>query len=198
MKTIVYLIRHGAYENPKQIFHGRLPGFPLSKEGHQQAEKIAGFLKKQPITVIYSSRLTRAYQTAEIIAKKSRITVQVSRRLLDIRTPLQGKPLSYARRYDGNFYQPMFVRKGAERLLDVFSRADRFLRGKVRMHAGRQFVVVTHGDLIMTVYDRYCGRPWPAHGYSFKNWYVPQASGLKIEFDASGNPVSVSKLPVNA
>ena len=196
--TTVYLIRHGAYENPKQIFHGRLPGFPLSKEGKQKAEKLAGFLNKHSIAVIYSSRLTRAHQTAEIIAKKIHKKVWIDRRLLDIRTPLQGKPYAFARTYDGNFYQDKLIRMGAERLSDVFSRIDRFLRGKVKIHAGRHFVVVTHGDLIMSVYDRYSGRNWPQWGYSFKNWYVPQASGIKVEFDASGSPVRVTKLAVNA
>ncbi len=194
MNTTVYLLRHGAYENPKQIFHGRLPGFPLSAEGKKAAQRMAAYLAKKPIVAVYSSRLTRAHQTAEIIAKAFHKKVQIDRRLLDIRTPLQGKPYAFARTYDGNFYQDKLIRKGAERLPDVFSRIDRFLRGKVKIHAGRHFVVVTHGDLIMSVYDRYSGRDWPRWGYSFKNWYVPQASGLTIEFDAHHNPVRVTKL----
>ena len=183
------------YENPKQIFHGRLPGFPLSAKGKKAVHRLADYLATKPIVAVYSSRLSRTYQTAEIIAEKFHLPIGIDRRLLDIRTPLQGKPLSYVHQYDGNFYQSMFIRAGAERLSDVFSRTDQFLRSKVKRHAGSEFVVVTHGDALMSVYDRYSGRPWPQHGYSFKNWYVPEASGFTIEFNESGKPIRVTKIP---
>ena len=159
------------------------------------AERTAGYLSKKPIVAVYSSRLTLAHETAEIIATKHHLPVVINRRLLDIRTPLQGKPLSYARSFDGNFYQPSLIRAGAERLSEVFSRMDRFLRNKVALHAGKHIAVVSHGDLLMTVYDAYSGRPWPKRGYSFKNWYVPQATGFIIEFDEGNNPLSLVKFP---
>lgn len=194
MKTIVYLVRHGAYENPKAIMHGRLPGFPLSAEGKQMAGRLANYLAQKPIVAVYSSRLTRAYQTAEIIAKKFHKHVIIDRRLLDIRTPLQGKSIAYIDSIESDFYTEKLIRAGGERLEDVYKRIDQLIRAKVREHAGKQIVVVSHGDPIMSVAKRYSGKPLPRK-FSYPNDYVPQASGFRIEFDAKGSPVRIAKLP---
>lgn len=107
------------------------------------------------------------------------------RRLLDVRTSLQGKPISYINSIDSDFYTKKLIRAGGERLETVFARMDRCIRSKVRIHAGKQFVMISHGDPIMSVATRYAGHPLPRK-FSFKNWYVPQASGFKIEFDVKG------------
>lgn len=194
MRTIVYLIRHGAYENPKAIMHGRLPGFPLSAEGKQMAGRLANYLAQKPIVAVYSSRLTRAYQTAEIIAKKFHKHVIIDRRLLDIRTPLQGKSIAYIDSIESDFYTEDLIRAGGERLETVFVRMDRCIRSKVRVHVGKEFVVVSHGDPIMSIATRYSGKPLPRK-FSYPNSYVPTASGFKIEFDAKGSPVRIAKFP---
>jgi broad specificity phosphatase PhoE len=194
MKTTVYLIRHGAYENPKQILHGRLPGFPLSAEGKRMAQRLASYLAKKPIVAVYSSRLTRAYQTAEIIAKKFRKKVQTDRRLLDIRTPLQGKPKAYIDSIDSDFYTEDLIRAGGERLIDVYRRMDRFILSKVYQHAGHEFVVVSHGDPMMSIATKYSGEPLPRK-FSIRKWYAPIASGFKIEFDATERPIRITKFP---
>jgi broad specificity phosphatase PhoE len=197
MITTVYLLRHGAYENPKAILHGRLPGFPLSAEGKKAVSLLAALLAKEPIIAVYSSRLTRSYQTAQIIAKKVHTKVIVDRRLLDVRTPLQGMPRAYIDKLDSDFYQPEYIRAGGESLEDIYKRMDSFIRSKVRQHTGREFVIVSHGDPIMSVVTRYEGKPLPRK-FSINSWYVPQASGFKIEFDATGKPIQLTKLPVNA
>lgn len=69
MKTI-YLIRHGESEgNSKRIFQGWLD-CALTSEGRFQAELLAERLKNKGIRYFFSSPLKRAYETAEIIAKK--------------------------------------------------------------------------------------------------------------------------------
>lgn len=194
MKTTVYLVRHGAYENPKGILHGRLPGFPLSKEGRQMAGRLAGYLAKKPIVAIYSSRLTRAFQTAEIVAKKFRKKVQTDRRLLDIRTPLQGRPIAFIKTINSDFYSIRYIRMGGERLEMVYKRIDKCLRAIARRHRGKSVVVVSHGDPIMSIWFSYRGLTLPQN-FPFNNLYVPQASGFKIEFDGKGSPVHITKLP---
>ncbi len=195
MKTTVYLIRHGAYENPKKILHARLPGFPLSADGKKMAERIASYLSQKPIVAVYSSRLSRAYQTAEIIAKKHHLPIVTDRRLLDIRTPLQGKPKAYIDSIDSEFYTEDLIRAGGERLEDVYTRMDRFIRSKVHSHAGQSIVVVSHGDPIMSIATKYEGKPLPRK-YSFREWYVPQASGFKIEFDEETRKKKITKIPL--
>jgi broad specificity phosphatase PhoE len=195
MKTIVYLIRHGAYENPKKILHLRLPGFPLSETGKQQAASAAEFFKDKRIRAVYSSRLTRAHMTAHIIAAEHNLPVITNRKLLDIRSPLQGKPLAFINAINSDFYNMRYIRAGGERLETAFKRMDQCLRTVARRHSGQSVVVVSHGDPIMTIWTRYRGLPLPKN-YPFTEWYVPQASGFTIEFKA-GNPVHVTRLPVH-
>lgn len=63
------LTRHGeTEENATGIMQGHLPG-KLSKEGIEQAKKLAERLKSEKIDVIYSSDLARSADTAKEIAK---------------------------------------------------------------------------------------------------------------------------------
>ena len=67
MKLI--LTRHGeTVENQKGIMQGHLPG-NLSKQGIEQARKLALRLKDEKIKAIYSSDLKRAVATAKEIAR---------------------------------------------------------------------------------------------------------------------------------
>ena len=74
--TTIYLLRHGDYENPLNIFHGRLPGFPLSTLGLEQARRLGESIADLPITAVYASPLTRTYQTAQAIANIHHLQVQ--------------------------------------------------------------------------------------------------------------------------
>jgi broad specificity phosphatase PhoE len=194
MTTTIYLLRHGAYENPRRILHLRLPGFPLSFKGKKQAQRLASYLSKKPITAVYSSRLDRARETAEIIAKKFRLPVITDRRLLDVRSPLQGKPVAYIKEIDVDFYHEDFIRAGGERLTHVYRRMDQFIRAKAKEHKGQSIVVVSHGDPIMIIYTKYSGKPFPK-AFSITKWYVPMASGFRITFDHKNHLVTMTKLP---
>src|SRR5258708_26738639 len=67
MVTTIFLIRHGEVDNPEDIIYGRLPNYRLSEKGEIQVKKTAEFLTDKHIDAIYSSPLTRALQSAEII-----------------------------------------------------------------------------------------------------------------------------------
>ncbi len=192
--TIMYLIRHAAYENPLRIFHGRSPGFPLSPEGKKQAARIAGFLKTKPITAIYASRLLRARQTAETIASAFKLPVWTDERLLDIRSPLQGKPIDYLNALDSYFYHPVFVAAGGETMEALYARMDHFVRQKADDHPGEHIVIVSHGDGIMTIATRYAGKPLPKC-FPYDAKYVGQASGFMIEFIAGHKKQKLVRIP---
>jgi broad specificity phosphatase PhoE len=66
----ILLVRHGLTDwNYASRFQGRTD-VPLNKEGMAQAEKVARRVEGWPVDAVYSSPLTRARQTADIIAAR--------------------------------------------------------------------------------------------------------------------------------
>jgi broad specificity phosphatase PhoE len=82
-KTIVHLVRHGEVANPDGILYGRLPGYRLSEDGQMMAKAAADFLAGRDITVLRSSPLERAIQTAEPIAEQLGLTIETDERLVE-------------------------------------------------------------------------------------------------------------------
>lgn len=65
----VLLVRHGETIWNNQLRYQGHTDIPLSEIGRQQAERLALRLKNWPITAFYASDLSRAQETAQIIAK---------------------------------------------------------------------------------------------------------------------------------
>ena len=82
-KTIVHLVRHGEVDNPGGILYGRLPGFRLSEDGQMMAKAAADFLAGRDVTVLRSSPLERAMQTAEPIAEQLGLPIEIDERLIE-------------------------------------------------------------------------------------------------------------------
>jgi len=193
--TYIYLVRHAAYENPKHIFHGRSPGFPLSAQGHEQAKRLASSMSHLPIHAIYTSPLTRTYQTAQAIAYIHGLSIQTDDRLLDVKTPLQGEPVSYLESINWNFYRPEFLARGGESLREMFRRIDSCIREKVAAHREQHIVFLSHGDPIMTIKIKYLGRPLRSRKPMYP--YVPVAGGYIITIDDPWVVKSVRDLPTD-
>lgn len=191
--TTIYLLRHAAYENPERIFHGRLPGFPLSAEGQAQAKRLAKAMAQLPIDAVYASPLTRTYQTAQTIAHIHGLNVETDERLMDLKTPLQGKPIMYMESIRWNFYRRAFIAQGAETLGDVFRRMDACIREKMQTHEGKHIVLVSHGDPIMAIKVKYLGGQLRSRKPMYP--YVSTASGYIIRMDQQGVVLSVSDFP---
>ncbi|MDP1722781.1 MAG: histidine phosphatase family protein [Candidatus Gottesmanbacteria bacterium] len=191
--TTIYLLRHGDYENPLNIFHGRLPGFPLSTEGLRQVKQLGQYTAHLPITAVYASPLTRTFQTAQAIADVHHLTVQTDDRLMDLVTPLQGKPIAYMESINWSFYRHEFIKQGGESLSTVFRRMDTCIREKVAKHPGQHIVVVSHGDCVMAVKIKYLGLPLRSRKLMYP--YVPVASGYIIRMDGKEIVLSVADFP---
>jgi len=66
--TTIVFIRHGEVYNPKDVYYGRLPCFPLSEIGIKEADAAGKMLERfNDISIIYHSPLQRAVETAEHI-----------------------------------------------------------------------------------------------------------------------------------
>jgi broad specificity phosphatase PhoE len=87
----VHLLRHGEVYNPDHVLYGRLPGFRLSELGERQAVAAAEWLAQRDIAYIVSSPLERAQQTAEPLAGKLGLDIDVDERLIEADNHLQGR-----------------------------------------------------------------------------------------------------------
>lgn len=81
--TKLVLVRHGETDwNVAEIFRGRLD-VELNETGRRQAEQLGQYLADREITSIFSSPLKRATETAEIVARKHHLKVEVAPELND-------------------------------------------------------------------------------------------------------------------
>ena len=102
-QTIVHLLRHGEVYNPGKILYGRLPGFRLSDAGMGMAEKAAGWFAGRDVTLLVSSPLERAQQTAAPIAEVLSLPVQIDDRLIEAGNAFEGLRVGVG---DGALRQP--------------------------------------------------------------------------------------------
>ncbi len=71
------LIRHAeSVGNRERRLQGRTD-FPLTARGRRQAEELASALSREPVAAVCSSPIGRALETAEAIAARLRLTVEV-------------------------------------------------------------------------------------------------------------------------
>jgi hypothetical protein len=81
-KLVALIARHGeTAANASNVFRSRMDP-PLNKNGEQEAEKVAKYVKRYGIRRIVSSPLLRAVQTADIIAESCGAKVSQDRGLI--------------------------------------------------------------------------------------------------------------------
>lgn len=102
-QTVVHLVRHGEVENPGGVLYGRLPGFGLSKAGAQMALLVTEWLQGHDVTVVRSSPLERAVQTAAPIAAAFGIQPTTDDRLIESDNAFEGKTVGVG---DGSLANP--------------------------------------------------------------------------------------------
>lgn len=150
--TRIILVRHGQTEwNREERFRGRAQ-VPLNETGLIQAEATGRRIAAEwRPTAIYSSPLSRAIKTAEVIARYFDLPVQVHPGLTDIDygqweglTPDEVRKLS-PKMIDDWFNTPDSTRiPGGETLAHVRARAMETINEIVAHHEGQSIVVVGH------------------------------------------------------
>jgi probable phosphoglycerate mutase len=163
----LYLARHGeSVSNFKNIFIGRSVDPELTEKGIQQAASLAKSLKGKNITAIFSSTLTRAKQTSQIIANEIGLPVSHSEDLIEVGLGILdghdiGDPtyLSVYENMVSNWENgdPQVSIPGGESLLDVKARLERFLNGNIlnQNHKG-SILLVGHAILWMSFIWAFC------------------------------------------
>lgn len=183
MKTTVHLVRHGEVHNPTGVFYGRIPGFKLSENGRNQVKKLGKHLSNRSIKKIYASPLDRTKETAAIIQEFfPTIPVSYDERLIEVGSPVQGKPMAELIPSQWNFYIEEFIAQGGESLEDIWKRMSSFFSEVVPLHDNEEIIVVSHGDPIMITAASYQGLPLRFE--SIRNSvYIETAQGMQLLFD---------------
>ena len=101
--AVVHLVRHGEVDNPQGVLYGRIPGYHLSEAGRLMAKAAADFLAGRDITVLRSSPLERALETAEPIAAEFGLPIAVDDRLIEPWNHFEGLRFAVG---DGALRQP--------------------------------------------------------------------------------------------
>jgi broad specificity phosphatase PhoE len=149
--TSIYLVRHGQTAwNKEEIFRGRTD-VPLDETGLKQAELVGQYFKGMEIRGVYSSSLSRAWETAQKIAQFHDLKVQPLQGILDMSFGnWEGRPHQEVRESDSKTYRqwvetPHLVRlPGGESLDDVRVRAMAAIEEVIRNHPGKTLILVTH------------------------------------------------------
>lgn len=150
----IILVRHGqSIANAE----GRLQGqkeYPLSSQGKEEAKKVAEWLEHQPIDAIYSSDLSRAYETAKEIAAYHSMEVQKD---VELREMNLGRFQGLTRHEIEERYPDLapldwqsIGLEDVESIEALYARTLRVLDKLMKTHWGEQIVVVSHGGFIGT------------------------------------------------
>lgn len=160
MKTKIYLVRHCEVENPNHIYYVWLPRFNLSKTGEFQAQKLKEFFANKKIAEIYSSPLLRARRTAKIVAGNKK--VHYSRQLTEANykkwqgLSAKDRPYKELRDYISH---PEKINYLGEKLAAVQDRMIKEITKLAKRHPGKEIIIVSHADPIISARLFYEGRP---------------------------------------
>jgi broad specificity phosphatase PhoE len=154
----LYFVRHGESEaNAARRFAGQSDS-PLTERGRRQAEAVAEELAKVKFDRIVSSDLSRTRDTAEVIARRQGIGVEVIPELREIDVGERtGTPFDEARGLP-NWSDDGFVAwPGGETLDGVLARVLGAIDRLTRESPGKTILVVGHGGVNRILISHFLG-----------------------------------------
>ncbi len=160
--TLFLLIRHALTDVTGKRLSGSLPGFHLSAEGREQADRLSERLAPIRLTAIYSSPLERCVETAKVVARGRNLEI---RRLPDLDEvgygQWSGRSLAQLARtslWKRLQQAPSSVRfPGGETLSEVQGRTAAALEGIASRSPRGVVAVVTHADVIRLLLAHFAG-----------------------------------------
>jgi probable phosphoglycerate mutase len=153
--TTLILVRHGETDwNRNGRWQGQADA-PLNDRGREQAESLADELSGEQVTAIYASDLSRARETADIIAARLGRPINVDPRLREVHiggwsglttAEIEARfPDDVVRWHEGD---PSHSFDGGETYAAMGERVVAALEEIAAHHPGEQVLVVLHGGPI--------------------------------------------------
>lgn len=147
MDFTLYLVRHGQYDNPENIYPFLLP-VTLSQAGREHIGRVAHWFSRNTVhkTQIITSPVVRTVQTAEIIAAALHSIVTVDIRLIETQySQLQGVTMPEHDPF-GTFYEKAKMESYAsmqQRMVEIWEE---------KKSQGRDCILISHGDPLTLLY----------------------------------------------
>jgi uncharacterized phosphatase len=181
--TDLYLVRHGETDWNRQRRIQGLTDIPLNDTGREQARITGMLLTRRPIARVYASPLSRARETAQIIA------AQLGLDEPELRDAFVERNYGAAEGFDFHEidvrYPPGVDVPGRESRDEVAARVVPALQALAAEHSGEAIVVVSHGGairaaLMMAEPQRGFG---PITNGSVHSFHVADATLRLVAFD---------------
>lgn len=153
----IYLVRHGETDyNKKKLLMGQMD-IPMNELGIEQAKRLAAALENKGITSIYSSDLSRAFKTAEIITERLNLYVTPVKEfrehsLGDLDGSEWTEELEDMSQED---FEKLMVEVNAENLDSFYNRVwDKFLETVEKHPKNGNLLLVMHGGCTRAILMR--------------------------------------------
>lgn len=193
--TDLYLVRHGETEwNRARRIQGRTD-IPLNDNGREQARLTGMLLVRRPIARVYASPLSRAFETASIIATELGLPEPETHDALVERDYGDAEGLSF---HDVDVRYPRDVEApGRESREAVAARVVPALLEIAARHPGEALAVVSHGGAIRAalLFAEPDGGFGPITNGSVHSFHVAEGDLRLVAFD---DPIEIAAIDPRA
>lgn len=169
----IYITRHGQTE---WNVEGRMQGAKnsnLTEQGKKEALNLGNSLKDTKIDYIYTSPLTRAYETALLIKRDKDIAVEIYENLKEMNFGIWEGMHSddVVRDYEDEHYKlwnepHLYTPIGGETFEELIKRVKIALNDIINQNKGENILLVTHTVVIKAIYAI-------VKGYEIKDFWNP-------------------------
>ncbi len=199
MSCQLILVRHGETDWNLQNRYQGSQDIPLNKTGLASAVALAKALAKRPLHAIYSSHLSRAQETAKVIANDRTLSVQLREELrefgfgkLEGKTgreiqELCAKELSHATTLPSTERLNYKLVPDQESGSAVLQRILPCLQQIVKNHPRETVLIVTHGGVIRTLLIHFAKLSW-------EQTHIPNCNGAS--FSSNGDSFELKEFPL--
>jgi len=157
----IFIIRHGQTSGNSARKYFGITDIELNEEGIIQAGQISKRLERENIYKIYSSNLKRAFQTAEIIARSHRMSVEPKEDLMEINfgdwEGLSFQEIKRSCPHEFSEWQNNimgFTMPQGESILELKRRVETAFNEILNIARENNVVIVSHGGPIRIILSR--------------------------------------------
>ncbi len=196
--TYLYLVRHGETDwNLQRRIQGSTD-IPLNDTGRAQAARTGALLSRRHWDAILSSPLSRAFETAAIIAERTGLAEPEAFEEIVERAYGDAEGLTDAEL--SRRFPPGSMVPGRESREEVAARVIPALVRVAERHPGKHLIITTHGGVIRTVLNTIAPGS-PAHrGIPISNGSIHsfRSRGGALELVAFDDPIEVASVEPGA